>query len=125
MTRSEIVGANILKHRTALGMNQVDFADAIGRSQTMISMYEKGQRLPSTQILAQIAKVLGVSFGELYFSEEERNADMEELDDPMPQDRLTKDEQRLLRAYRESIPEIRRTVIQLLELNKAQKSNLA
>lgn len=71
MTRSEIVGRNILKYRTALGMSQVEFADKIGRSQTMISMYEKGQRLPSIKIIANIAKVLGVPFGDLYYSEDE------------------------------------------------------
>lgn len=71
MTRSEIVGKNIHKYRTQIGMSQIDFAIAIGRSQTMVSMYENGSRLPSTKILAKIAKVLGVPFGNLYYGPEE------------------------------------------------------
>ena len=31
-------------------------------------MYEKGQRLPSTQIIAKIADVFGVTFGEIYYA---------------------------------------------------------
>lgn len=80
MTRSEIVGRNILKYRTALGMSQVEFADKIGRSQTMVSMYEKGQRLPSTEIIAKIASVLGITFGEVYYGRDENRHGEEEYD---------------------------------------------
>lgn len=120
MTRSEIVGANILKHRTALGMSQVDLADLIGRSQTMVSMYEKGQRLPSTQIIANIAKVLGVSFGELYSSTDEKKSDEQFIDDPMPYDRLSKEERRLVELYRSADKNARVYAIQILENNPAE-----
>lgn len=120
MTRSEIVGANILKHRTALGMSQVDLADLIGRSQTMVSMYEKGQRLPSTQIIANIAKVLGVSFGELYSSADEKKSDEQFIDDPMPYDRLSKEERRLVELYRSADKNARVYAIQILENNPAE-----
>lgn len=120
MTRSEIVGANILKHRTALGMSQVDLADLIGRSQTMVSMYETGQRLPSTQTIATIAKVLGVSFGELYSSADEKENDEQFIDDPMPYDRLSKEERRLVELYRSADKNARVYVIQILENNPAE-----
>ena len=120
MTRSEIVGANILKHRNALGMSQVDLADLIGRSQTMVSMYEKGQRLPSTQIIANIAKVLGVSFGELYSSADEKKSDEQFIDDPMPYDRLSKEERRLVELYRSADKNARVYAIQILENNPAE-----
>lgn len=120
MTRSEIVGANILKHRTALGMSQVDLADLIGRSQTMVSMYEKGQRLPSTQIIANIAKVLGVSFGELYSSADEKKSDEQFIDDPMPYDRLSKEERWLVELYRSADKNARVYAIQILENNPAE-----
>lgn len=121
MTRSEIVGANIAKYRNALGMNQIDFAQSIGRSQTMISLYESGQRLPSTKILAQIAKVLGVPFGNLFFSEEERNhGEGQYIDDTIPNDSYTAEERHLIQVYREALPDIRRAALQMLELNPAE-----
>ncbi len=129
MTRSEIVGANIYQLRTSLGLSQIEFAELIGRSQTMVSMYEKGLRLPSTKILAQIGKVLGCTFDSLYFSDEERNS--KKLDEPYPDDPfnvegLTNEEYRLINAYRNAQPEIRRAALQLLELNPAEKkANLA
>ena len=79
MTRAEIVGANIYKYRTQLGMSQVDFAEAIGRSQTMVSMYEKGQRLPSTKMMNVIAGTLRIPLAVLYFSEDELPDHMSEI----------------------------------------------
>ena len=129
MTRSEIVGANIYQLRTSLGLSQIEFADLIGRSQTMVSMYEKGLRLPSTKILAQIGKVLGCTFDSLYFSEEERNGNKSDEpypDDPFNVEGFTNEEYRLIDAYRNAQPEIRRAALQLLELNPAtKKANLA
>lgn len=124
MTRSEIVGANIYQHRTSLGLSQIEFADLIGRSQTMVSMYEKGLRLPSTKILAQIGKILGCTFDSLYFSDEERNgmkSDEPYPDDPMNVGGFTSEEYRLIDAYRNAQPEIRRAALQLLELNPVDK----
>lgn len=73
MTRAEIIGANIQKYRNAMGMSQVDFAQAIGRSQTMVSMYESGQRIPSTKIIGKIANVLGVTFDEIWEEKKVKN----------------------------------------------------
>ena len=77
MTRSEIVGRNIQQYRNSMGMSQVEFAIAIGRSQTMVSMYEKGKRLPSIQIILKIAEVLGVHFDDIYYSKDERQNEEE------------------------------------------------
>jgi len=129
MTRSEIVGENIRRARTSLGMSQNDFADAINRKQPTVALYESGQRLPSTQIMSAIAKVLGVSFGELYYSDEERREHEAEprVDDVIPTyDGCTAEERRLLRAYRNAIPVIRKAALQMLENSAAQnQENLA
>lgn len=77
MTRSEIVGKNICILRTARGMNQTDLANAIGRTQSMVALYETGKRLPSTQIMGKIAEVFGVPFDEIYYSKDERTNDEE------------------------------------------------
>lgn len=126
MTRSEIIGENIRKYRTSVGMSQVDFAAAIGKTQGTISLYEKGQRLPATQTIAKIAKVLGTSFGALYFSDSERDEPEEDYDDPMVGERYTYEERHLIDVYRLAIPEIRKAALQMLEMNPAiQKENRA
>lgn len=113
MTRSEIVGRNIYKYRTAIGMSQIDFAESIGRSQTMVSMYEKGQRLPSTQIMSKIAEVLGVTFGEIYYSKDESKHDSNDsydwYEEAFPTKKMTDDEKDLwqIREDMRRNPELR------------------
>lgn len=72
MTRKEIVGKNIRDLRNARGMSQTDFAQAIKRRQSTVAMYENGDRLPPAPIITSIASIFGVSFDEVYYSEEER-----------------------------------------------------
>ncbi len=72
MTRKEIVGQNIRNLRNARGMSQTDLAQAIKRGQSTVAMYENGDRLPSTPIITCMAGIFGVSFDEVYYSEEER-----------------------------------------------------
>lgn len=124
MTRSEIVGRNIYKYRTAIGMSQIDFAESIGRSQTMVSMYEKGQRLPSTQIMSKIAEVLGVTFGDIYYAKDENKTDKYDwYEEAFPTTNMTDDEKDLWQM-REDIrrnPELR-TLFDLQR--KATKSEL-
>lgn len=72
MTRKEIVGHNIRQLRNARGMSQTDFAQAIKRRQSTVAMYENGDRLPPAPIITNIASIFGVSFDDVYYSEEER-----------------------------------------------------
>ena len=129
MTRSEIVGENIRRYRNALGMSQSDFADAIHRAQSTVALYESGQRLPSTQIMSAIAKVLGISFGALYFSEDERQEHDREpyVDDVTPTfDGYTAEEGRLVRAYRDADERARADAMNtLLSHPVCKKENLA
>ena len=74
MTRKEIVGQNIRNLRNARGMSQTDFAQAIKRRQSTVAMYENGDRLPPAPIITNIAGIFGVSFDEVYYSEEERTS---------------------------------------------------
>ena len=71
MTRSEIIGANIRKLRNEHGMTQIQFASEIDRSQSVVAQYERGQRMPSTEIIAKIASVFGVTSDSIYYSKEE------------------------------------------------------
>ena len=72
MTRKEIVGENIRNLRNARGMSQTDFAQAIKRRQSTVAMYENGDRLPPAPIITLIANIFGVSFDDVYYTEEER-----------------------------------------------------
>ena len=55
------IGAAVTKYRTAKGMTQEELAKRVDVSQTAISRLEKNSRIPSFEIMAQIADVLGCS----------------------------------------------------------------
>ena len=48
------------KQRKQVGVNQKDFAKAIGVSRAAVSLYESGQRLPSEKVLLKIASIFNV-----------------------------------------------------------------
>ena len=45
-TLSEFIGQTIAKNRKENGLNQKDFAQIIGVSNTTLSLYERGERTP-------------------------------------------------------------------------------
>ena len=55
------------------GMSQVEFADAIHRKPPTVALYERGTRLPSVQILSEIARFFNVPYEEVYYSAEENH----------------------------------------------------
>lgn len=132
MTRAQIVGDNIRKLRNARGMTQVEFAHAIQRSQSVVAQYESGQRLPSTQIMGQIANVFGVTFDAIYNSEEEKKPHIEGdwygeyfgySDEPTSTQsiELTPEEVYLIRCYRDAESSAQMYALQMLENNPAAK----
>ena len=56
----EMIGARLLDLRQGAQLSQERLADAAGLSTNYISMIEKGQRLPSLEVLSRLARVLGV-----------------------------------------------------------------
>lgn len=54
------------KKREECGYTQQRLADAVGVTQTAISLIESGDRLPSVPLAKKIGNVLGFEWSELY-----------------------------------------------------------
>ena len=81
------IGARIRKYREQQGLNQKEFAQQIGVSNSRVSNWEQGINRPDADILAEICRVLDVSPSEL-------------LDVKLTTDELTERERKIIRAYR-------------------------
>lgn len=58
--------AGLAPRRRDAGYTQQRFADELGTSRSLISMYEIGQAWPPSSILPAMAELLGCSIDELY-----------------------------------------------------------
>lgn len=56
-----MIGENIRVLRKSLKMCQKEFADLIGTTQTSLSLYETGSKIPPSEILLKIADCCGIS----------------------------------------------------------------
>jgi transcriptional regulator with XRE-family HTH domain len=54
-------GARLAKFRKAAGLSQLELGQKLGIAQSIISRYEKGERRLYDDVLAQAAKILGVT----------------------------------------------------------------
>ena len=59
-------GANVRKHRQAIGLSQEQFALKYDIDRTYVSGIERGKRNPTIVIVNKFAKALGVSIAELF-----------------------------------------------------------
>ncbi|WP_397602237.1 helix-turn-helix domain-containing protein [Silvanigrella sp.] len=55
------IGKTLKEIRIARGLNQTEFANLIGISESAVCQYERGGRYPSAEILAKISSSLNVS----------------------------------------------------------------
>ena len=67
--------SRIKELRLSLKATQTAFADKIGTTQTALSSYEQGDRMPSVEILVAISKELGVSIDWLLGLSDIKNID--------------------------------------------------
>jgi transcriptional regulator with XRE-family HTH domain len=58
-------GKNLRLLRKQKGLTQVELANTLGCSQTMITTYENGRKKPAVDTLAKLADALGVSTDQL------------------------------------------------------------
>lgn len=56
----------LVEARTAAGLTQAELAKKLGRTQTFVSNYERGERKVGVVELVLIARVLGVEARELF-----------------------------------------------------------
>lgn len=59
------IGRNIKLMRIKAGLQQVELAEKLGISQSMICQIERGTKACSMQLGAEIAEVLGCKIGDL------------------------------------------------------------
>lgn len=62
------LGLNIKTLRRAKKMSQEELAEAIGKTSSAISTYEKGKADPSTSVLIELAQFFEVSIDDLLFT---------------------------------------------------------
>ena len=65
MTERERMGLRLIEYRKRLSMSQQDFSKKIGKAQSVVSAWEKGQTSPDADMLVPIAKALEVSVSDL------------------------------------------------------------
>jgi transcriptional regulator with XRE-family HTH domain len=107
-----IVGARIGMLRVNRGMSQAKLAERIGVTLQQLQKYERGVNRVGASRLSQIARVLGVSVGELFQSS---GAESAYLNSPV---RLLAEPGalRVLKAYvRTTNPRVRRCIAKLVE----------
>ena len=63
------LGRNIKRLRRLSGLSQAEFAASLQTSQSQISAYETGRRLPPTSLLIRIAEEFQVSYDWLFTGE--------------------------------------------------------
>lgn len=66
----ELIGKNIKEVRLSRGLSQEVLSDMCGFSNTTLSAYENGRKIPSLTTIAKIAKELNVSIERLYYGDE-------------------------------------------------------
>lgn len=59
------LGDRIRRYRSRLGLSQEALAYEAGLNRTYIASLEAGQRNPSLDLMARLAKALGIDLGEL------------------------------------------------------------
>lgn len=67
---SEFLRNNLKSLRVACGFTQNVVAAALGVSRPTYSYYESGKTVPDVETLTKLAKIYGVSFGQLALPEE-------------------------------------------------------
>ena len=112
MNRKQEIGERIKVMRMSRNMSQLDLADALHCGQSTVAMWEIGKRLPDLDAVDYLADIFNVPPYAILYSEREI---MDIMGD------YTQEERRVVRAYRNAIPEIRGSIIQFLELNAMPK----
>ena len=84
------------EYRKRLGMSQIELADKIGRSQSVISSWEIGTGVPDAYYLPTLAKALNVSVADICGTENTKSEDARLLDAFHKADKTTQKNIRLL-----------------------------
>ena len=65
---AEVIGEKIKNLREKNNISRENFANAVEISQSALSMYENGQRIPHDEVKLRIARFFNTSIEELFFT---------------------------------------------------------
>lgn len=65
---AEVIGEKIKNLREKNNISRENFANAVEISQSALSMYENGQRIPRDEVRLRIARFFNTSIEELFFT---------------------------------------------------------
>lgn len=65
---AEVIGEKIKNLREKNNISRENFANAVEISQSALSMYENGQRIPRDEVKLRIARSFNTSIEELFFT---------------------------------------------------------
>ena len=65
---AEVIGEKIKNLREKNNISRENFATAVEISQSALSMYENGQRIPRDEVKLRIARFFNTSIEELFFT---------------------------------------------------------
>ena len=65
---AEVIGVKIKNLREKNNISRENFANAVEISQSALSMYENGQRIPRDEVKLRIARFFNTSIEELFFT---------------------------------------------------------
>ena len=65
---AEVIGEKIKNLREKNNISRENFANAVEISQSALSMYENGQRIPRDEVKLRIARFFNTSIEELFFT---------------------------------------------------------
>lgn len=96
MTERERLALRLIEYRKAASMSQAEFSKRIGKSQSVVCAWEKGQSSPDAEMLPIISKVLGVTVSQICGQADTSSSDQELLDAYHEADIITQKHVRLL-----------------------------
>lgn len=68
MSSAIVIGQRIKSLREKKGITRESFCTTVGITQSALSMYENGQRIPRDEIKVKIARTLDTSIEALFFT---------------------------------------------------------
>lgn len=109
-TNKKAIGRRIRAIRERLQLNQKEFGELVGCSNSMISSYEIGDQLPPLGKLMQIVsigreKLKGISFDWVIFG----------VDMPSDRNEISEEEIQLLQMFRQLREEDRKAILRIAE----------
>lgn len=80
MTERERMALRLVEYRKRIQMSQLDFSKKIGKAQSVVSAWEKGQSSPDAELLPKIAKALDVTVSDICGQADTKASDQVLLD---------------------------------------------